>query len=71
MQVPDTDSGAIEFIRDDDADYYVPVDAEYNPTVGTRHTVNPKEREILIFPVGNPCSTKKKKKTQQGKPKIE
>ena len=64
LQVPDTDSGAIEFIRDDDADYYVPVDAEYNPTVGTRHTVNPKEREILIFPGWQPHAVQTNKASQ-------
>tara|TARA_B110000305_G_scaffold242114_1_gene320039 strand:- start:1156 stop:1740 length:585 start_codon:yes stop_codon:yes gene_type:complete len=50
LKVPDTDSGGIEFVRDDDADYYVPTDANYNPTVGTRLTIQPQERDIIVFP---------------------
>jgi len=50
LKVPDTNSGGIEFVRDDDADYYVPTDADYNPTVGTRLTVQPQERDIIVFP---------------------
>lgn len=50
LQVPDTDSGAIEFVRDDEADYYIPVDAEYNPVVGRRYKVKPTQDDILVFP---------------------
>lgn len=50
LKVPDTVSGGIEFVRDDDADYYIPHDAEYNPIVGTRLTIQPQEREVLVFP---------------------
>lgn len=61
LQVPDKNSGGIEFVRDDDADYYVPVDAEYNSIVGTRHTIDPEERDVLIFPGWQPHAVKTNK----------
>jgi|SRR5210317_1524617 len=64
LQVPDKNSGAIEFVRDDDADYYVPVDAEYNSIVGTRTTINPQVRDILIFPGWQPHAVKTNKSSK-------
>jgi uncharacterized protein (TIGR02466 family) len=61
LQVPDQNSGGIEFVRDDDTDYYVPVDADYNPVVGTRYTIDPAERDILIFPGWQPHAVKTNK----------
>jgi len=50
LQVPDTNSGAVEFVRDDDTNYYVPADAEYNSIIGTRYTLNPSQHDIIVFP---------------------
>ena len=61
LKVPDATSGDIEFVSDDDADYYVPTDAEYNPIVGTRLTMQPQERDILVFPGWQPHAVKTNK----------
>lgn len=64
LQVPDSTSGGIEFVRDDDTDYYVPPDAEYHPVIGTRKTINPNQGDIIIFPGWLPHSVKTNKSTQ-------
>jgi len=64
LQVPDKESGGIEFVRDDDADYYVPVDAEYNSVIGTRKIINPDTRDVLVFPGWLPHAVKTNKASQ-------
>lgn len=61
LQVPDNTSGGIEFVRDDDTDYYIPPEAEYNPVIGTRKTINPRQGEVIIFPGWLPHAVKTNK----------
>jgi uncharacterized protein (TIGR02466 family) len=43
-------SGGIELIRDDEAQYYISVEQKANEVLGTRKVINAKERELVVFP---------------------
>jgi len=44
------DSGSIEFYRDDDSEYYLPVLESYNNFTKQKHVIDPEPGMLLLFP---------------------